>query len=293
MPLPRTLCSAVLVWIVAAAGLRAQSPADSTARPDSLRRSLSIPRLALIGGITAGGFVYGHILQNDLWWKGERSDFHFDWDHDWTYALGADKLGHFYFPYLTTNIYRQAFTWAGMDTSSALWAAGGLAFTYQTYIEVRDGFSAAWGFSWGDFAANTLGALYPVAQYHLPPLRNFDVRISFYPSEKFRNGAYGAIIDDYESTFHWLTVNVHDLLPENLRGDYPAWLNIAVGHSVRGLDLKGAGGHELFLSLDWNLEGLPGDGWFWKLLKENLKFYHLPAPAVKIYPGVVWYGVHF
>jgi hypothetical protein len=285
-----SIISAVILF---SSPLSGQEPIHDSSDVDTVPAGISAPRLALVGGITAGGFIGGYLLQSNLWWKGEKSAFHFDWGHDWNYALGADKAGHFFFPYLVTNIYGQAFSWCGIDTTTSLWLAGGVALTHQTFVEIKDGFSKAWGFSWGDFGANTLGAAYPIMQHHLPPLRNFDFKISFYPSEKFKAGAYSAIIDDYESTYHWLSVDVHNLLPRDMRDYYPAWMNIALGHSVKDLDLQGAGTHELFLALDWNLEGLPGDGWFWNLLKKNLNYYRLPAPAVKIYPGVVWYGVHF
>lgn len=266
---------------------------DTSASAATALRTISVPKLVIVGGTTLGGFIGGYFFQQNLWWKGEQSAFHFDWDHDWRYALGSDKLGHFYFPYAVTTIYAQAFAWSGVDTTSSLWLAAGLATAHQTFVEVRDGFSKEWGFSWGDFTANTLGAAYPVAQAYVPALRNIDFKVSYYPSAVFKSGGYGAIIDDYESTYHWASINVHGLLPPSMQRWYPSWLNIAVGHSVRDLNAPGGGHHELYLSLDWNLEGLPGDGWFWRLLKKNFNLYHLPAPAVKIAPNAVWYGVHF
>ncbi len=39
------------------------------AKTDTLS-TVSPLRLACVGGITTAGFVYGHALQNNLWWKG-------------------------------------------------------------------------------------------------------------------------------------------------------------------------------------------------------------------------------
>lgn len=282
-----------LAWLLALLPhrLAGQPAGPAPAVADSA--GVSVARLALVGGVTTGAFVYGHVVIANLWWKGERSAFHFDWEHDWRYALGADKLGHFYFPYLAANIYEQAFRWTGIDGATSLWLASGMALGYQSYIEVRDGFSKAWGFSWGDFGADLLGAAYPVARHYLPALAVTGFKMSFQPSEKYRAGAYGSIIDDYESSYHWLSLDVHALLPEAWRRYYPAWINLAIGHSVKDLDGRGGGRHELYLALDWNLDALPSCGGFLDLLKHNLNFYHLPAPAVRILPGVVWYGVHF
>ena len=291
MILPRaSRVVALLVLLVALpAPLPCQPVAPEREAADSAH--VDVGRLVLVGGVTTGAFIYGHAVIANLWWKGERSPFHFDWEHDWRYALGADKLGHFYFPYLMAGIYEQAFRWTGIERGTSLWLASGLALTYQSYIEVRDGFSKAWGFSWGDFGADLLGAAYPVARHYLPALGIVGFKMSFLPSEKYKAGAYGSIIDDYESSYHWLSLDVHALLPEAWRDSYPAWINLAIGHSVKDLDGRGGGHHELYLALDWNLDALPSCGGLLDLLKHNLNVYHLPAPAVRILPDVVWYGV--
>lgn len=256
-------------------------------------RKIDYWKLGAISGITLGGIAYVYTIQKDVWWKGEKSSFHFEWSYDWTYALGSDKFGHFYFPYVVTHVYSQLLEWSGLERWESLWYSASFAWLYQTFVEIRDGFSADWGFSWGDFGANTLGAAYPLLQEKYPYLKNYHFKISFYPSKRFREGSHRVIFDDYESTYNWLSINVHNLLPDEIQKYYPPFINLAIGHSVKKLKIPSDRHHELFLALDWNLEGLPGDGWFWNLLKKNLNFYRIPAPAVKIYPGVVWYGLKF
>ena len=254
---------------------------------------VSNTKLAIIGGTTVAFFTYGYVIQNNIWWKGEKSDFHFNSSGDFKYALNADKLGHFYFAYLATNIYSDLFQWAGVKKRNALLYGGLVAFTFQTFTEIRDGFSEGYGFSWGDFTANFIGAAYPSLQNYFPALRPFNFKISFYPSEKYKNGSNTHILDDYESTYHWLSIDINGVLPKPAKEVFPDFINIAVGHSVKNLDGFGSGNHELFISLDWDFEALPGEGKFWKALKRLLNFYHFPAPAVKVYPNVVWYGLKF
>jgi len=270
-------------------------PKDSTAQtsneqPSNNEQPFDPLKFGIITGVSAGAVVSSTVFFSNVWWNPR--PFHINSDDDYRYALNADKLGHFYTPYLLTNLYSQAFRWAGMRHNESLYWSAGLAMTFMTYMEIRDGFSK-YGFSWGDMAANLVGAAYPVLQDRVSVLRNFTVKISFYPSEKFRAGGFGVIIDDYESTFHWLSVNVRGLLPPEAQAWYPAWLNLAIGHGVRNVDGLGGGEHELYLALDWNLEGLPECGWFCDLLKRNLNFYRLPAPAVRILPNVVWFGLKF
>lgn len=269
---------------------------SDSVRDQSLRDTSDIIplRLAVVGGLSVGGFIVGHIVLNNLWWKGEQSSFHFTWRDDWVYALGADKLGHFYTPYIGTDIYRQAFRWTGMSREASLHWGAGLASGYTTYVEIRDGFSAEWGFSWWDFIANNLGVGWRVAEFYEPWLENIRWKVSYDASDAFKEGAYSTIIDDYESTYHWASLNVNGFLPESWRRYWPDWINIAVGHSVKGVRAyDGSGHHELYLGLDWNTEGLPGGGSFWNRLKRFANYYHLPAPAVRIAPDVVWYGLKF
>lgn len=295
----RSLTSIVVLLAFACVRVAAQESADSahdaavTIAPGAPAEPIDGMRLALVGGVTAGAFVYGHVLQTDMWWKGERSAFHFEWHRDWTYSLGADKLGHAWFPYAMTHTYDKLLRWARFDSTAAILTAASLALAYQSYVEVRDGFSAEWGFSWGDFAADALGASLPVAQHYLPPLRHVDLKMSFYPSEKFQAGSNRAIIDDYESSYHWLTLHVAEVVPDEWRDHWPAFIDLALGHSVKDLDGLGDGTHEVFVALDWNLDALPGDWWPWDLLRHALRHYHLPSPALRVYPGPVRFGIQF
>jgi len=249
-------------------------------------------KLAFVGSATIGGFVYGQSFQKNLWWKGEKSPFHFNWKEDWSYALGADKFGHFYFPMLAASMYGDAFIWVGFTAEQSLFYGGMTALTYQTFTEIKDGFSKQWGFSWGDFSANVLGAAYPLLQYKYPPLKNINMKISFFPSERFKQGSNRVIFDDYESTYHWLSISIASYLPNEIKKYYPQFINIAVGHSVKGID-AGNRTRELFLSLDINTIELPGSSPFLQFLKKYLNYYHLPMPAVKVYPDIVWYGLKF
>ncbi|MFA6596994.1 MAG: DUF2279 domain-containing protein [Ignavibacteriaceae bacterium] len=249
-------------------------------------------KLSFIGGVTLGGFIYGQAFQKNLWWKGEKSPFHFNWKEDWTYALGADKFGHFFFPMFAANIYADAFVWSGFEEEKSLLYGGITALTYQSFTEIKDGFSKQWGFSWGDFSANVFGATYPLLQCKYPQLKNFNMKISFFPSERFKNGSHKVIFDDYESTYHWLSISIANYLPDEVRKYYPAFLNVAIGHSVKGFDTNSRH-HEIYLALDLNIDELPGNSSFLKFIKKYLNFYHLPMPAVKVYPDVVWYGLKF
>jgi len=262
-------------------------------RGDTLTKRVNYTRLAVSAGVTSVAFVYAYGIENTMWWKGRKSPFHFNWQQDWTYAMGSDKFGHFFFGSVISTVYSQVFEWCGFERDKSVLYGALFAFGYQTFLEVRDGFSSEYGFSWGDFLANVLGESLPYWKNKYPFLRDLKFKISLYPSERFRHGSNRHIIDDYESIYDWISYPLYKILPANFSRFIPRFINIAIGHSVKKLDLPNARHHEFYIGLDWNLEELSGDCWLLKVVKKDLNFYRLPAPAVKIYPTTIWYGIKF
>ncbi len=249
-------------------------------------------RLIILGASSALTFVYFYGIENNMWWKGQKSAFHFNWKQDWSYALGSDKFGHFFFGYFLSTNYSRALQWCGLKKGKSLFYSSLISIAYQTFIEIRDGFSRNYGFSWGDFAADLLGSFLPYLQERLDFTRELRFKISFFPSEKFKRGSNRYIIDDYESTFDWIAVPLNKILPEQFKSNVFNFLNIALGHSVSALDTKHPS-HRFFLSLDFNAEAISTKSKFLKFILRLINFYHLPSPAVQIYPDVIWYGLKF
>jgi hypothetical protein len=262
----------------------------NTAQSES-EHVINYNKLALLGGASVGAFIYAYGIQNNMWWKGKKSGFHTNWTEDWNTSLGADKIGHFFFGQTVATIYKHGLKWSGFPEGRSALYAGLFTFSYQTFLEIRDGFSNDYGFSWGDFGANLFGSMYPYMQYHFPSLNNFNLKISFQASERFKNNSNQYILDDYESTYHWLSIDINYFLPEPAGEIFPDIFNLGIGHSVKGLDNNGRAKHEIFIGLDLDLKAVPGESGFLKFLKETLNLYHLPSPVIKIYPNVVWYGL--
>ncbi len=249
-------------------------------------------KLLIIAGATSAAFIYGYAIQNTIWWKGTKSNFHVNFNQDWTYAHGSDKFGHFFFGTLITSTYSKLFQWSGMSKRKSLFYGALVSFSYQTFIEIRDGFSKDYGFSPGDFTANLLGALYPNLQELYPRLKSFNFKISYFPSERFKHGSNRYLIDDYESTYNWLSIKLSSILPSGYSNYIPKFVALALGHSVKKLNTSGVH-HEFYISLDWDFTHVKTSNPILGLLLNFINKYHLPAPAVKIYPDVIWYGIKF
>ncbi len=266
---------------------------DST----TTQEGVNTARLVLVSGLTAAAMVGIHVYQQNGWWKDNRSSFHVQEDLD--YGLWVDKLGHFYGASVMTFIMSKSLEWANLSPEQSIWYGATGAVLFQTYVEVQDGFSA-WGFDRVDFAANVAGALYPVAQFYWPPLKDFNMKFSYHPSDLINQpggvgfqGQKHILFDDYEGQTLWLSVYVNSLLPGSVESLWPDWLAVAVGYGVR--DVATPDPYSIvMLSLDYDLTKIiPQDTAFLRLLSEALNFIHWPAPAVRISPNAVWYGLYF
>jgi hypothetical protein len=196
-------------------------------------------------------------------------------------------------------ILRKGFEWANVPDETALWLGSGGSLLFETYIEIEDGFSL-WGFDRVDFAMNAAGAAIPILKQYVPGARNFDLKFSYHPSPLLNStagvgfrGQQHLIFDDYEGQTLWFTFDVNDLLPERLERYWPDLICFAVGYGAR--DIAGPSAYPVwFLALDYDMtEIIPQDTWFLRTLGEALNFVHFPAPAVRISPSAIWYGLYF
>jgi hypothetical protein len=267
---------------------------NGQSEPDT-GRGLSPVRLAVVGGVTAGTVAAIHIYQQNAWWKGHRSSFHFR--EDLVYACNVDKLGHLYAASTLTFCFGKSLSWAGLSESSGLlWGAVGSSL-FQTYVEIEDGFSEYWGFDRVDFAGDLVGAWYPYFQYRFPVLKNFQFRFSYLPKNAGEASAIPGqtktILDDYEGQTIWLTVTPGGLLPDSWGGWWPRFLALALGVSVRN-NVSPDRHLVWYIAPDLDMKHIiPQDTPFLRLLSEALNFIHFPMPAVQVAPGMVWYGLYF
>ena len=267
-------------------------PATGAANADSTR--VNGTRLAIVLGTVAGAATAIQIYQENAWWRNYRSSFHFQ--EELEYARNLDKLGHLYGAALLTNVFARSFEWANVSRGRSLvWGAVGSTL-FQTYVEVRDGFSE-WGFDRVDFAADLVGAWYPVLQHEVPFFRSFNFRFSYWPKTVGEAGAYPGqthtIFDDYEGQTIWLSLTMKNLLPKFASSWWPGFLCLSIGVGVRD-NLSPNRYLVVFLAPDLDMtQIIPGDSAFLRTIGEFLNFIHFPLPAVRISPGVVWYGIYF
>ena len=185
-----------------------------------------------VGLYTAGVYGVGLVGLNALWYKSyERSNLRsFNDNKVW---LQMDKLGHVYSTFtlskLSYELYRHK---DEASRKQALLYSGLSSFAFLTTVEIFDGFSKEWGFSWGDFAANTAGIGLLTAQEYFFKKQIVQLKYSFYPTEfsKYRSEVLGSTLleeafKDYNGQTYWASVNLNSIHSKIK----PKWLSLSFG----------------------------------------------------------------
>jgi len=196
--------------------------------------------------VTAGNIIgYGGAMVGlySAWYKNyPQTNFHFFNDNkEW---LQVDKVGHMYAAYIESKASMEMWRWAGVDRKKRIWIGGLSGATYQTVIEVLDGFSEGWGWSWGDFAANVAGSGILIGQELAWDEQRIQVKFSFHRKDygeqqlnKRADNLYGnslaeRMLKDYNGQTYWLSANLKSFFKQS---NLPPWLNIAVGYGADGM----------------------------------------------------------
>ncbi|MBL7883600.1 MAG: DUF2279 domain-containing protein [Bacteroidia bacterium] len=261
---------------------------------------LNKKRLGLVLSTELGLYAGSLVALNELWYKNyPRSSFHFfDDNAEW---LQMDKVGHVTTSYYIGRVGISLLKWSGVERKKAIWYGGMLGSLYQSTIEVLDGYSQEWGFSLGDFAANTLGSLLVVGQELAWDEQRITLKFSFQKSEfaPYRPNLLGKniqenILKDYNGQTYWLSINPSSFMKKDTK--FPHWLNIAIGYGANGM----TGGQinppffdintnqiyfdryrQYYLSLDVDLTRIKTKSLFLKTFFQSIGFIKIPAPALE------------
>lgn len=187
--------------------------------------------------LTAGSTF---VLGNNWYRTNPRSAFHFTNDMDqW---LHMDKAGHAWSAYQLARLSTYAWQAAGFNKGQSISRAAIFAFSYQTAIELMDGFSSKWGFSWGDMGANITGVSSFMTQELIFKKQLFQLKIMSviplrYPdqmrdrtNELFGHSYVSRLLNDYNAQTYWASFNLKSLTSSQ---KICSWLNIAIGYGAR------------------------------------------------------------
>lgn len=273
-----------------------KAQANIYAFSDTLNKQRSIIVASVAGGLWAGSMV----SLSSVWYKDvPKSKFHtFDDSKNW---LQMDKAGHFYTANKIALLTGNAFQWSGMNVKTAALLGTGVSLGYQTTLEFLDAYSAEWGFSWSDVAANTLGAGFYLGQELLLQEQRFLLKFSAHPTEfaALRPSVLGStfaerLLKDYNGQTYWLSFTPAQFIHNS---KFPAWLCVSLGYSSHAkivgdqnayTDLSGKNyfaQREFLLSLDIDFSQLPVKKPWLKTVLRQLNYIKIPFPALLLRNG--------
>lgn len=249
------------------------------------------------------------VALDQLWYQDyPRSKFHTLNDNsEW---LQMDKLGHVYTSYQLGRLGANILNWSGGSKNQQLIYGGTLGLTYLTAIEIFDGFSEEWGFSWGDMAANALGTGLFVGQELLWEEQRMTLKYSFHQtkyapqrSDKLGQGLTEEFLKDYNGQTYWLSINIHSFFKESR---IPKWLNVAFGYGADGMltgeneTLNGVFVNQkrlrqYYFSLDVDLTRIKTNSHVLKSIFDVFNTIKVPFPTVEFNEenGIFVHGIYF
>ena len=204
------------------------------------------------GAVIYGAFAYGLY---DIWYK-DYATGGFRTFNDWPEWEQMDKGGHFYSAYMYSKHVFAGLRWAGLKRPAARYTTLGVANLLQGTIEVFDGFSEEWGFSWTDIGANFAGSMVFTLQDiawqeqrilikvsndlrphpDVPVQRGgFTSNLGYVSRLRFGDYPFERYIKDYNALTYWVSINPAAFMQKSR---LPDWLNIAVGYGAE--DVYGA-----------------------------------------------------
>jgi uncharacterized protein YfiM (DUF2279 family) len=237
------------------------------------------------------------IALNQLWYADyPRTNFHFINDNaEW---LQMDKAGHVFSAYHLGSFGANALKWTAASRNNQLIYGSTLGLAFMTTVEVFDGYSANWGASLGDVAANISGTALYVSQELLWKEQRIVPKFSFHttPYASARPNVLGSsvqeqVLKDYNGQTYWLSANIYSF---DKSSSIPKWLNIAIGYGAEGM-ITGNDAlinsvflpeskryRQFYLSLDLDLTKIKSKSHFVKTILTVFNSIKIPAPTFEI-----------
>ena len=155
-----------------------------------------------------------------------------------------DKIGHAYSAYTMGRFSMEMWRATGIEKNKRIWIGGLTGTAYQTVIEILDGFSTQWGWSWTDMSANILGSAALISQELAWNEQRIQFKTSFHRkfyddpmlNERsnllFGKSSPERFLKDYNGQTYWLSANIKSFFPKST---FPKWLQLSVGTGAEGL----------------------------------------------------------
>lgn len=271
--------------------------------------TLSKKRVWIASGISAYTQIGSISALYGVWYsQNANSTFHFFNDYgNWG---NVDKYGHAYSSYQLSRTSGNLYRWTGMSHRNSAWVGFALGLSYQTTLEIFDGFSTGYGFSWGDVWFNILGSSLYLGQELTFKEQIFIPKFSYHPTSyaSLRPNTLGSnhaerLLKDYNGQTYWLSFSPKSFFKSS---KFPGWLCVSMGYGIDArivgdktsyLDANGNtyfSNPEFYVSLDVDFKKLPIKNKTLKKVLTSLNYLKIPAPALSLRGNkFMFYPVYF
>lgn len=267
-------------------------------------------------GALATYSIFSIGLYNTWYKKTERSPFHYFNDAGEWFDL--DKVAHSYNSYIQSSNCYDGARWCGYSEKAAVIWGVSISMLFQSTIEIMDGYSSDWGFSWPDIAGNVLGAGLFASQQLLWHEQKFKLKLSAFPKnypngfisgnhgsqitydqrakDLYGQGYFSSFMKDYNAQTFWLSFNP-GIFSQRINHYWPAWLDLSIGYGADnlygGYSNEWKNNEEIFhatptriqqyyLSLDIDLKKIRVKNNFLRTTLSILNIIKIPAPALEL-----------
>lgn len=201
----------------------------------------SIEKKKLTSVLIGGSVLYASSMTAlyAAWYKDyPQSSFHFFNDSkEW---LQVDKAGHGTTACYVSYLGYQTLRYTGLNEKKSVLLGTLASWTFLTTIEAFDGFSARWGASATDLAANTIGCGLFAGQQLIWHEQRVSLKWSYHHTRfaAYRPDLLGdnlaeRILKDYNGQTYWLSLNLKSFLRKE--SGFPSWLNMSFGYGAEGM----------------------------------------------------------
>jgi hypothetical protein len=269
-----------------------------------------------IGSVIYGAGTYSLVK----YWYSDFGFTKFHFFNDWGEWKHMDKIGHIYTAYNQSSVMYDGARWTGMKKSNSLIFGFTMGMLLQTTIEVLDGFSPEWGFSYTDMSANVLGAGVFFAQQKLWDDQRILMKVSSGKRSYSKDPVYSAngngisslnqranelfgksfperYLKDYNAQTYWLSFNLSSFIKDH---DIPPWLNVSLGYGAQNMyggftnSWTDQNGNEYspnndfdrynqyYLTPDIDFRRIPVKSQFLKALFKAMNLIKFPMPGIEL-----------
>lgn len=271
--------------------------AGSVKAQDSLNQSQSLVSFKNYYKYAAATYTVSMLALHQLWYADQESGSFqiFNDNAEW---LQVDKVGHAYSAYAISSFsYELLRKRESFDLKPAI-VSSASSLIFLSTIEIFDGFSSEWGFSWGDMLANTAGVGVFFAQEAIFKKQIMRLKFSYQPTtyRELRPNLLGknelqGIFKDYNGQVYWASINLSEL-SEKVQ---PKWLNLALGYGAMGMVSANQNSfsdqyslsrkRQYFLSLDIDFTKINTSKAWVKTALKVINVIKVPSPTMKLNQG--------